>query len=43
LWSLTNGLFGSYASEDLNMDNDISALDNVLWSYNNGIFSFVED
>lgn len=38
-WVQFNGQFNKYSLWDFNLDSDISALDRILWSGNNGIYS----
>ncbi len=39
IWEVDNGLFSLYNNSDFNLDGDVSALDRILFSYNNGVFS----
>jgi|GEM_PF-3347235 len=41
LWQATNGSFGTYLGEDVDMDGDINGQDRILLNLNNGISSSV--
>jgi|GEM_PF-1920120 len=41
-WAPLNGGFNVYGYADYNLDGDISGLDKVLWSANNGIYSALD-
>ncbi len=41
LWQAENGNFDIYESVDFNLDGDVNAMDKVLWTLNNGVFSAV--
>ncbi len=41
LWQGLNGSFDIYEAVDFDMDGDVNAMDKLLWSINNGIFSAV--
>jgi len=42
IWSVENGNFGVYSITDYNMDGDVSGLDRIVRSGNNGIYSILE-
>ncbi len=41
-WLPVNGSFNIYGFADYNQDGDVSGLDKILWSVNNGIYSSLE-
>ncbi len=40
-WSIENGIFDAYRSNDFNLDGEVNSLDKLLWVENNGISSGV--
>ena len=40
-WLVENGLFNVYSQSDFSLDGEVSGLDRIFWSRNNGAFSAV--
>jgi len=41
-WIQSNGSFGRYLVGDANLDGEVNALDKIVWTINNGLFSGVK-
>jgi len=41
-WAPQNGGFNVYGLADYNLDGDVSGLDKILWSINNGVYSTLD-
>ncbi len=41
-WTPQNGGFNVYGNSDYNLDGDVSGMDKILWSANNGVYSSLD-